>query len=58
MELELPSFSRFGSLSSALKVLVSLAVLKSGGGDVRVEVLPLPGRNASGRVGGSRSGAF
>ena len=58
LELELPSFSRVGSLSSALKVLVSLAVLKSGGGEVRVEVLPFPGRNASGRVGGSRSGAF
>ena len=55
--LDFPSFE-VDSLSSALKVLVSLVLLKTGGGDVRVEVLPFPGLNASGTMGGSRRGAW
>ena len=46
------------SLSSDLNVLASLVALKMVGGEVRVEVRPLPGLKASGRAGGSRRGAW
>ena len=61
-ELESLSFNvglfSFKSLSSALNVLASLVALKMVGGEVRVEVRPLPGLKASGRAGGSRRGAW